>query len=129
MISQYDSENLMYSLLCDILKEEENLEAYDISHHVPLRMLLRDTRILNEEEKRYAFNRLTHVDFLLFNKFDKSPKLAVEVDGTTYHGEDSRQAERDAMKDAILKKYGLPLLRLRTDGSRERQQILARLRE
>ena len=129
MISQYDSENLMYSLLCDILKEEENLEAYDISHHVPLRMLLRDARILNEEEKRYAFNRLTHVDFLLFNKFDKSPKLAVEVDGTTYHGEDSRQAERDAMKDAILKKYGLPLLRLRTDGSRERQQILARLRE
>ena len=92
-------------------------------------MLLRDARILNEEEKRYAFNRLTHVDFLLFNKFDKSPKLAVEVDGTTYHGEDSRQAERDAMKDAILKKYGLPLLRLRTDGSRERQQILARLRE
>ena len=46
---------------------------------------------------------------------DKQPVLAVEVDGTAFHAAGSRQAERDAMKNVILGKVSLPVVRLRTD--------------
>ena len=52
-----------------------------------------------------------HIDFLLFNKMNKSPVMAIEVDGTRYHVDGSRQAERDAMKNSILAKCGIPILR------------------
>jgi very-short-patch-repair endonuclease len=66
-----------------------------------------------------------HVDFLIFSKMDRSPILAVEVDGVTFHAPGSRQAERDAMKNAILRTYGIPLLRLRTNESGERERLEA----
>lgn len=67
--------------------------------------------------------------FLLFNKMDKSPVLAIEVDGTGYHAEGSRQAERDEMKNSVLKKCGIPLLRIRTNESGEEKRIVEALRE
>ena len=51
------------------------------------------------------------------------PVLAIEVDGFHYHKEGTRQAERDQMKDDIFTKYGIPLLRLPTNGSGEIQKI------
>ena len=66
---------------------------------------------------------LTHVDFLLFNQMDKQPVLAIEVDGTVFHEARSKQAVRDAKKNSILEKCGVPLLRLRTDGSGEKEKI------
>lgn len=35
----------------------------------------------NDREKSYVGNINTHVDFILFNKLDKSPVLVIEVDG------------------------------------------------
>ena len=78
---------------------------------------------LTEEERKYARNPLTHVDFLLFNQMDKQPMLAIEVDGTGFHEAGSKQAERDIKKNSILEKCGVPLLRLRTDGSGEKEKI------
>ena len=74
-------------------------------------------------ERQYARNPLTHVDFLLFNQMDKHPVLAIEVDGTGFHEAGSKQAERDMKKNSILEKCGVPLLRLRTDGSGEKEKI------
>ena len=121
-VSEYDSENLMYSLIQEILSEE-NFAAIGCAVHVSLATLIRDYTLLTEEECRYARNPLTHVDFLLFRQMDKQPLLAIEVDGTAFHEPGSKQAERDVKKNSVLKKCGVPLLRLRTDGSGEREKI------
>ena len=72
---------------------------------------------------------MTHLDFLLFHKMDKQPIMAIEVDGTRYHAKGSRQAERDLIKNRVLKKYGLPLLRIRTDESGIENRIIMKLRD
>lgn len=121
-ISEYDSENLMYALINRVLKEKCG-NRFDVAVHVPLQMIIRDTNLMTESEEKYAMNILTHVDFLIFDSIDKSPRLVVEVDGVKFHTEGTRQAERDAMKNSILNKYDLPLLRFRTDGSNEHQKL------
>ena len=78
---------------------------------------------MTEEETTYARNPLTHVDFLLFRRMDKSPLLAIEVDGVTFHAAGSVQAGRDEKKNRIFEQGGIPLLRIRTDESREEERI------
>ena len=63
------------------------------------------------------------MDFLFFRKLDRTPILAIEVDGTAFHAIGSVQAERDRKKDHIFEVCGIPLLRLRTDGSDENIKI------
>ena len=91
--------------------------------HVSLATLVKDYEPLTEEERTYTRNPLTYVDFLLFNQMDKRPVLAIEVDGTAFHKAESKQAERDMKKNSILEKCAVPLLRLRTDGSGEKEKI------
>ena len=55
---------------------------------------------------------------------NKAPILAIEVDGYAFHKEGSKQAERDKIKNHILEMIGLPLLRLKTNGSDERNKII-----
>ena len=50
-------------------------------------------------------------------------RVAIEVDGTQFHRHGSNQGQRDAIKDAILATIGLPLLRLSTNGSQEKEKI------
>ena len=78
--------------------------------------------------KDYSRNPLTHIDFLLFRWMDKSLLLAVEVDGATFHAAGSVQANRDEKKNRIFEQCGIPLLRLRTDGSGEEERIEQTLR-
>ncbi|MDR2719267.1 MAG: DUF2726 domain-containing protein [Nitrososphaerota archaeon] len=125
-ISEYDSENLMYTLIASVLKDER-FTRFDIAAHVPLKMIIRDMNKLTPSEKQYVANILTHVDFLIFDTIGKSPRLIVEVDGTAVHSEGTRQAERDVMKNEILKKHGLPIVRFRTDGSNERERLITTL--
>ena len=121
-ISEYDSENLMYAVIQEVLSEEA-FEAIDCAAHISLVTLIKDYASLTEEEQIYARNLLAHVDFLLFRKLDKQPVLAIEVDGTRFHEPGSKQAERDEKKNHIMEKCGIPLLRLRTDGSGEQAKI------
>ncbi|WP_423775413.1 DUF2726 domain-containing protein [Chryseobacterium joostei] len=65
----------------------------------------------------HARHYATHLDFLIYNKLGKNPVLAMEVDGYEYHKIESRQAERDRMKNEILDKYKIPLVRFSTTGS------------
>jgi len=127
-ISEYASENLLYSVVEEILQKEE-FQKVGCAIHVSLATLVKDYSSLTEEEKIYARNPLTHTDFLLFNKMDKSPIMAIEVDGTSFHEPGSKQAERDARKNSIFQKCGIPLLRLRTNESGEGRRIESTLKE
>lgn len=127
-VSEYDSENLMYSVIEEILATPE-FSGIDCAVRVSLSNLIRNYDLLDDDERRYARNPLTHTDFLLFHRMDKTPIMAIEVDGTAFHKEGSRQAERDDMKNCIFKKCGLPLLRIRTDESGEREKIHEMLRK
>lgn len=127
-VSEFDSENLAYSVIEKILLAPE-FTKIDCVMHSSLATLVKDYSLLTEAETQYASNPLTHIDFLLFNKMDKSPVMAIEVDGTKYHAEGSRQAERDTMKNSILTKCGIPILRIRTNESGEQKRIIAMLRE
>ena len=49
--------------------------------------------------------------------------LAIEMAGSGFHEAGSKQAERDVKKNSILEKCAVPLLRLRTDGSGEKEKI------
>ena len=117
----------MYQLIEDVLSSDD-FSKYAVSCHVPLKMLIRDVSVLDEEEIQYAMNVLTHIDFLIYDTLGKIPVLVVEVDGVSFHKEGSRQAERDRIKNAILDKYEIPYLRLRTDGSNEKEKIIKKLK-
>lgn len=121
-VSEYDSENLMYALIQEVLSEEA-FSSIGCAVHVSLATLVKSYEPLTKEERQYARNPLTHVDFLLFNQMDKQPVLAIEVDGTGFHEAGSNQAARDMKKNSILEKCAVPLLRLRTDGSGEKEKI------
>ncbi len=125
-ISEYDSENLMYALLCDTIQEQGYTQV-GIVCHVPLRMVIRDPKLLDETLCRYALHPATHIDFLLYNRVSKQPVLAVEVDGYAFHKAGTAQAGRDEMKNHILELYHIPLLRFATNGSGEKEKLIQKL--
>ena len=127
-VSKYDSENLIYSLIEEVLQENA-YRGFSVVFQFPLSMLIRDTEDLTIEESSYATHPWTQTDFVVYRKVDKSPVLVIEVDGYAFHREGTRQAERDALKDAVLTKCGLPILRLSTVGSDERNRIRKKLEE
>ena len=122
-ISEYDSENLTYAMLEQIIEENVEFSHLGIVCHQPLRQLLRDVSILSEEERSYALHPNTHIDFLLYNRVSKQPVLAIETDGYQHHKSGTAQSIRDEKKNHILATYGIPLLRLSTIGSNERQRV------
>ncbi|MGO4710747.1 AAA domain-containing protein, partial [Chryseobacterium sp. 2TAF14] len=124
--SVFDSENLMYLLIKEVLSDDQ-FSKYGIILHYPLRNLLLDFSRLSPEEEKYARHHATHLDFLIYNKLGKNPVLAIEVDGYEYHKLESRQAERDRMKNEVLDKYKVPLLRFSTTGSGEKEKLISTL--
>lgn len=123
-ISQYDSENLTFALIHEALQD---YPTYGVACFVPLSMVVKDLSALDDEEVKYLMNPGTHLDFLVFNQLSKQPVLAIEVDGYSYHKDGTKQAERDKKKNHILESCGLPLLRLNTNGSQEKEKIIAEL--
>lgn len=128
-ISEYASENLTYAMLTDVITSASQFKVFKVLCHVPLRQVVKDTSIMSEDELKYASNYNTHIDFLIINKVSKLPVLAIETDGYTFHNEETDQHQRDLMKNHILASYGLPLLRLSTKGSGEKERIISLLKE
>jgi superfamily I DNA and/or RNA helicase len=122
-VSDFESENLMYKVIEDVLKSN-GFECFKCVLHVPLSAIVRDFSMLNEEEKKFAQNPWTHVDFLIFNKLDKEPILVVEVDGFNYHMNNKEQHQRDVIKNKILKQINLPILRVATNESGEKEKLI-----
>ncbi|WP_194190664.1 AAA domain-containing protein [Clostridium chrysemydis] len=125
-VSKYDSENILNVILEKIL-EEDRFKDMDFAMHEPLKLLLKNTDLLNEEELKYAMHPWTHTDFIIFDKYDKSPILVIEVDGYSYHDKNEKQLRRDKLKDSILEKYNIKYLRLNTKGSKEEEKIIKEL--
>lgn len=121
-VSEYDSENLTYWAIHDTIKERR-LSHLGILMHYPLRHLVTSTSNLTPDQRAYASRSWTHVDFLIYDTVSHKAKLAIEVDGTQYHKASSNQGQRDMMKDSILGSIGLPILRLSTAGSQEKEKI------
>lgn len=126
-ISKYDSENLTYSLLEIILSEYPEYNHLGILCHTPLRNVIRDWSLLNENEKKYISHYSTHLDFLLINHVTKKPVLAIETDGYSFHNDETEQHRRDLMKNHILETHELPLLRLKTNESGEKEKVVSKL--
>ncbi len=120
-ISEFDSENLAYLLIKKVLSSEK-FTHLDVVSRVPLRLVLKNLSLLEGRELSFATNRMAHIDFLVFSKVTHCPLLAIEVDGFTYHN-NKTQKERDLIKDEILRRYDLPILRLSTAGSGEKEKI------
>lgn len=127
-VSKFDSENLMYALLEEILSMD-GYSSLDVICHLPMNMLIKNPDLLNERECQYAMNPNTHIDFLLYNRISKHPVLAIEVDGWDNHKEGTVQASRDVLKDRILEMYAIPVLRFKTNGSGEKERIIKKLDE
>ncbi len=128
-ISEYASENLTYALLREIIASSQQFNCLNVLCHMPLRQVVKDTSLMAEEELKYAANYSTHLDFLIINRVSKQPVLAIETDGYSYHNDKTEQHQHDLMKNNILEKYGLPLLRLSTKGSGERRKITEMLNQ
>ena len=126
-ISLFDSENIAYNEIENILKN--NYNNLGIITHIPLFRILENKNLLNKDELKYASHEWTHIDFVIYNKMDKKPSLAIEVDGYTFHKKFTAQSQRDELKNEILKKYNIPLIRLSTIGSDEKNIIKSKLDE
>lgn len=124
-VSEFQSENVINMIIEGILERKEFQTLGKIMHQ-PLRMTIKNPEKLNEEEYRYWANVLTHTDFLIYSKIDKTPILVVEVDGYHYH-QNEAQKKRDQLKDQILQKYNIPYIRLRTNESGEEERIIKKL--
>jgi len=125
-VSVYESENLMNAVIEKVLNLPE-FQNLDRVMHQPLKMLIRNPEKLEDNECRFAMNILTHTDFVIFNKLDKMPVLVVEVDGYAFHENNPLQLKRDRMKDTILHKYGIPILRMKTNESGEEMRLCNKL--
>ena len=117
------AEKIIYGVLSAILEKHDVEQRYLFKLHVPLREIFKTGSDLSCEESAYMGNSLTHVDFLIYERFGMTPCFAVEVDGYAYHRDGTRQAERDKLKNSIFYKRGIPLLRLSTIDSGERKRI------
>ena len=121
-VSEYDSENLMGALISDVLSSHKGCHLYFVAHY-PLRYIANTRRIDSPLLREYLMHSWTHLDFLIYDTIGKSPVLAIEVDGCNYHKKGVKQEERDRKKDEILSFCSIPLMRFRTDGSREKEAL------
>lgn len=113
VVSDYISENLFYNTLMEAITAL-GLVHIDVLCHYPVVRFISDWSLLTEEEKAFASNRLSHVDFLVYNSLTKRPLLVIEVDGWYYHKRQGGQVTRNALKDKLLAKFGLALHRILT---------------
>ncbi|MBO5155578.1 MAG: AAA family ATPase [Prevotella sp.] len=112
-VSEYMSENLVYEVLVEAIEKAE-LANWEVLCHYPLSRLIGDWSLLDEKEKAFAGNPLSHVDFLIYDSLTKQPRQTIEVDGWHFHRNNVTQQSRDIIKDKILSKFGLVPHRLST---------------
>lgn len=108
-----------------ILLNNKEFSSIEMVREYRLRDLIRNFQPFSKDEISFIKNN-SRIDFLLYNKIDKTPVLAIEVDGVAFHN-NKLQEERDSKKNHILKTIGLPLLRLSTDGHDEEARIIESL--
>ena len=119
--SNYASEKLLRVLLDEIIKLEP-YNQFSIQEQVRIKDFTINNENFSESEKIYVHNNCS-VDFLVKDKVNHDIVCIIEVDGVAYHENNKEQQIKDSLKDSILQKCDLPLLRLKTNGSNEEIKI------
>ena len=121
------AENVADLCLREVLADPK-YSTFGYHTEVPLWEALPNTRRLSEEQRAFVFTD-SALDFGVFSRVTGRLVLAIEVDGWEYHGASDTQRKRDALKDSIMAAYGVPVLRLPTNGSGEELRIREALDE
>lgn len=120
--SRFRSEQIVAQLLRELLSEE-SYQALACHTQVRLSQVASSTNpALTQDELDFMRNRAS-CDFVLYFKVGKTPLGVIEVDGG-FHDR-PEQATRDALKNSILAKSNIPILRLRTVESHIEERINA----
>ena len=118
--SKYKSERIIAQLLRDILKES-TYQTMIYHQQVLLEQLVsKNNNSFSELELEYMHHKAS-CDFVLYFKTGKYPIAVIEVDGDDHSKPEQRK--RDQLKNAILAKAGVPLLRLKTIESQIEDKI------
>lgn len=123
MKSKYDSENLIQQVIEDVLSMPK-YNSLTFLNEQRLYGLKDNMTGFSAEEEKYVKNKLTKVDFIIYSKMDKQPVLVIEVDGFSFHENRPEQLIKDRIKDKVLKHNGIEILRLKTNGSKEKEKII-----
>jgi len=108
--SRYKSEQIVEQLLREALSSPG---CHALKYHTQIQLdKLASPTDLDWTESQRAFMRRASCDFVIYFKVGKTPVGVIEVDGG-YHDRPV-QAARDAVKNEILARSGIPILRLRT---------------
>ena len=119
-VSEFDSENLLNNLIEQIIKDNKFVDL-KIARFVRLKTLINNYDGFNKNEFDYITNYRTHVDFIIFSRISNKPLIAIELDGIKYHEQNSSQLEKDDIKTRILRQNGINVIRLKTNGSQEKE--------
>lgn len=119
--SNYESEKLLRNLLDNLLKLDI-YKQFSIQEQVKIKNLTIKYKMFNEEELSYIRNNCS-VDFLVKDKISQDIVCVIEVDGVAFHENNKKQLAKDKLKDSILSKCNITLLRLKTNGSNETFKI------
>lgn len=120
--SRFRSEQIVAQLLRELLSEE-SYRALACHTQVRLSQVASLTNpALTKDELDFMRNRAS-CDFVLYFKVGKTPLGVIEVDGGSH--DRPEQVTRDALKNSILAKSNIPILRLRTVESHIEERINA----
>lgn len=118
--SQYKSEQIVAHLLREALSDTR-YHGLRFRGQILLSQVVSSAALeLAPREQEFLANGAS-CDFVLYFRVGKRPFGVIEVDGGSH--DRPEQAERDALKDNILRKSELPILRLRTHESRIEEKI------
>ncbi|RML97701.1 hypothetical protein APX70_00962, partial [Pseudomonas syringae pv. maculicola] len=120
--SPFKSEQIVAQILREALAQEAR-QSIMFHREVLLIQLASAAGASFTEREREFMNNGSCCDFVLYFKIGKRPLGVIEVDGG--HHNDLVQIERDTVKNSILEKCGIPLLRLRTIESHIEEKIAA----
>ncbi len=124
--SAYPSQDLMSALIDEVF-QEGRYPSLAFQTDYPLSVLIKNLQHMDARESQFIQHTSSHVDFLIYNKMDMLPVLAVEVDGYQFHDLNPEQLGRDAVKDSIFQKVNIPLARFSTKGSGEKERLISLL--
>lgn len=118
--SQFKSEQIVAQILRERLSLFSN-QAVTFHTQIALNQLVSlGNETLTARERGFMKGR-SRCDFVLYFKVGKKPMAVIEVDGGDH--EKPQQKEWDALKNSILQKGGLPLLRLKTVESHIEEKV------
>jgi AAA domain/Protein of unknown function (DUF2726) len=115
------AERIVKVVIGHVLAEPEHGHLR-VESQILLRNLVPAQNTLGDNQRAFIRHR-SSIDFVIYNRVTRRPVLAIEVDGFRFHEDQPEQLRRDALKDSILKRLGIPMLRLATTGSDEERRI------